>query len=258
MTTTIYLDLLFFENFFLDFFILYATSRVTNKPFKIARGALGSLIGALYVCFSAIFGLRFIKIIAFFPIIALVLFATFKISGVSEFFKLFFSFISLCFVLAGGIRFSSELSGKTSFFSIFWGILILMLTGKEIFMLIKKSILKKEFTKEALLFYNDKVISLKAFEDTGNFLVDPISKRSVVVISKDKLKKLTDISDIAKIKNIRLIPCRTVANKFELLYGFKPDRFIYDGKETNAVVAASKESFESKDYDAILNPLTLV
>ena len=62
--------------------------------------------------------------------------------------------------------------------------------GKGFFMLIKHNALKKEFINEALLFYNGKTILLKAYSDTGNFLTDPVSKKSVVIISKSKIKEM--------------------------------------------------------------------
>ena len=78
-----------------------------------------------------------------------------------------------------------------------------------------------------------------------------------MVVSKDKLKNLIDENNISDTKNFRLIPCKTVTDKYELLYGFKPDRFLYNNNEINAVVAISKTEFEG-EYDAIINPLTLI
>jgi hypothetical protein len=38
-----------------------------------------------------------------------------------------------------------------------------------------------------------------------------------------------------------------------MLYGFKPDKLLYNNKEINATIAISEIP-----YDAIINPLTLI
>jgi len=259
MTTTVYIDLLFLENFLLDFFILYVTARINNIKFNVLKGVLGSLIGAFYVCLMYVQSFSFFKsVFAHFFIISSILFCVFKIRTVKDFLKFLFTYIAVSFILAGGIYFSVSFTGNRMILAIITGVILLLFMGKGFFMLIKHIALKKEFTKDSLLFYNDKTILLKAYPDTGNFLVDPVSKKSVVIISKNKVKEFADISSVSQIKNLRLIPCRTVSDKFELLYGFKPDKFIYDGKETDAVIAISKEDFTQDGYDAILNPLTLI
>ena len=47
---TIYLDLIFLENIFMNFIIIYATAIILKKEIKILRILLGSLVGALYAC----------------------------------------------------------------------------------------------------------------------------------------------------------------------------------------------------------------
>ena len=259
MTTTVYIDLLFLENFLLDFFILYMTSKINNLKFNIIKGIFGSLIGAFYVCLIYIENSSFLKsFFANFFIIASMIFITFKTKSCKEFSKFLITYISLNFILAGGIYFTINFTKNRMILAIITGAILLLFMGKGFFMLIKHNALKKEFTNDALLFYNGKTMLLKAYSDTGNFLTDPVSKKSVVIISKSKIKEITQTQNISKLKNLRLIPCRTVSDKFELLYGFKPDKFIYRGKETDAIIAISKEEFLDDGYDAILNPLTLI
>ena len=47
---TIYLDLIFLENIFMNSIIIYATAIILKKEIKILRILLGSLIGAIYAC----------------------------------------------------------------------------------------------------------------------------------------------------------------------------------------------------------------
>ena len=47
---TIYLDLIFLENIFMNSIIIYATAIILKKEIKILRILIGSSIGAIYAC----------------------------------------------------------------------------------------------------------------------------------------------------------------------------------------------------------------
>lgn len=47
---TIYLDLIFLENIFMNSIIIYATAIILKKEIKILRILIGSTIGATYAC----------------------------------------------------------------------------------------------------------------------------------------------------------------------------------------------------------------
>lgn len=52
----IYVDIIFLENFILDFIILIATSIIVNNKLKIKRLLFGGAIGSIYTVFSLISG----------------------------------------------------------------------------------------------------------------------------------------------------------------------------------------------------------
>lgn len=265
MTTYVYIDVLFLENFLLDFFLLYVTALINSRKCKLLRCAGGAAAGALYVCAAYFIRADLEKsFIMKFAALAVMLFIAFDIRKTSDFFKFLFTYIAANFILAGGIYFaqnlisSERMDGYAGIAGILLGVILIAVMGRGFFMLIKNAVMKKELTKDIILFYNNKTLKLKAFTDTGNSLIDPISRCSVVIVSKSKIKEAVDIKTVSKMKNFRLIPCRTVTGKYDLLYGFKPDKFIYENKEINAVAAISKEDFLSEGFDAIINPLTLV
>lgn len=47
---TIYIDLIFLENLFMNSIIIYGTAIILKKEIKILRILLGSIIGAIYAC----------------------------------------------------------------------------------------------------------------------------------------------------------------------------------------------------------------
>lgn len=265
MTTYVYIDALFFENFFIDLFLIYAVCAVWGKKFGFLRGIFSAGLGAAYVC--AVYTLPWGFMRGTMPkIITLtgMMFIAFKMKSVSDFMKYLFTYMAANFILAGGIYFTlgfvpqGRLTGNSVAVGIFFGILFIAVMGRGIFMLIGNALKKKELTADIILFYNGKTFRLRAFSDTGNSLVDPISRLPVVIISKSKIEDAVTAPSISKIKNFRLIPCRTASGKYDLLYGFKPDKLIYENRETQAVAAISKEDFYDLGYDAVINPLTLV
>lgn len=265
--TTVYIDVLFIENFLLDFFVLYITAFALGRRFCLHRTLIASFVGAFYNCSLYVSEFTFLENIGFeIMIMAFMLFIVFKIREIFDLIKCMLTFVFMNIVLGGSIflvnsAFLSEPDGimqvKTGFFGIIAGVVLILIFGNFIIALVKKSLGENSSKKELTLIYKNKKITLNTFTDTGNTLVDPITKASVVVVSKDKLKNLIDENNISDTKNFRLIPCKTVTDKYELLYGFKPDRFLYNNNEINAVVAISKTEFEG-EYDAIINPLTLI
>jgi stage II sporulation protein GA (sporulation sigma-E factor processing peptidase) len=192
------------------------------------------------------------------------IFTTFSFKKFLDFAKTLFVYYILNFILAGGINFSNSIwntsvltNGSVYFKTTIWtmliGISIVFLLGGSFFKIVKSSILSKEQNKELILYHGKNKITLNAFVDTGNSLVDPLSRTSVVIVSKERLSGIIDYNNLEGIKNFRIIPCQTVADTPNTLYGFKPDKLTYNDKEINATIAISEIP-----YDAIINPLTLI
>ncbi len=268
MTKTVYIDVLFFENFILDFLCLYMTAFVMASKLYIKKAVLSSAVGSFYMCSLCIFDFYFLKsaIIKGF-VICFMIFIAFGIKKLKILFKYTAVFVFINLSLGGCIYFFCTIfdgSMENGVFYIQPGVVSLILGGVALFMtgrffvmLFKKNISFDGNKKELTLFYRNKKMKLNTLLDTGNTLVDPITGKSVVVVSPKKIKKLVSEEKISSIKNFRLIPCRTVTDKYEVLYGFKPDKFLYNDKELDVVVAIAKCEFEN-DCDAVINPVSLV
>ena len=76
------------------------------------------------------------------------------------------------------------------------------------------------------------------------------------MVKQEKLKEIVDFSHPETLRNLRLIPCRTV-NQEGILIGFKPDLLTCDEKKVRAVIAVS-DTLQQSDCDAIFHPSLLL
>ena len=269
MITTIYIDVLFLSNLIINFILLYALGYCVGRKSSFFRNFIGASLGAAYLCIMFFSHYSIIESFGFKLIIsAAMMFIAFNFRKTLDFLKTLAVYYILNFVLAGGIIFANSILNicvltngavyfKTTFYSMAVGILIVVSFGGGFFYIVKRGILSNETRKELVLYYCGNEIKLRTLADTGNSLIDPISRASVVVVSRDKLSHIIEGRKITEIKNFRIIPCSTVTDKNGVLYGFKPDKLVYSEKELNAIVALS-ENLVNNDYDAIINPLTLL
>lgn len=265
LVTTVYIDVLFLSNLIINIILLYASGFVSNRKVSFFRCLIGSGIGAIYLCVMFFSSFDFLENIVFkFILSTAMIFTTFSFKKFLEFVKILFVYYILNFILAGGINFSNSIWNtsvltngsiyfKTTIWTMLLGIVLVFLFGGTFFRIIKSNILTKEQNRELTLYHSNKKIVLDAFVDTGNSLVDPLSRTSVIIVSKEKLSNIIDVDNLESMKNFRIIPCQTVADTKNMLYGFKPDKLMYNNKEINATIAISEIP-----YDAIINPLTLI
>jgi stage II sporulation protein GA (sporulation sigma-E factor processing peptidase) len=106
--------------------------------------------------------------------------------------------------------------------------------------------MKNSFIAEVELFYENKRLDFKALMDTGNSLIDPISKKKVMIVEYEKLSEIlpaetkdlilaADHNDYLEIEQIldglkdyiKLIPIPFKSvGKSGIMFGFKPDSII--------------------------------
>ena len=93
--------------------------------------------------------------------------------------------------------------------------------------------------------YKNNRIKLNGFLDTGNKLIDPISKYPVIIIEEDAL---------STIDKYTLIPCSTI-NDTSLIKCIKPDKiFINNVLYKNQVRVGLVDKIKMEGVGCILNP----
>lgn len=254
----IYVDLLFLINIFFDFILLLSVSIILKRNIKIYRILLGSIVGGISIFFLFLnintTELFFLKIlIAIFMIIT-----TFKFKNIKYFIKNL-SYLYIVSIVLGGalyllnIEFSYKNKGLIFFNNdISINILILLIISPIILYIYIKQIkeYKNNYNKNyrvKIVFNNNKDISLNAFLDTGNNLIDPYKHRPIILVEEELIKEY-----IIKERYL-IVPYNTIKGS-SLLNCIKVKNIIINDKEyKNILIGLIKEKIYIDDIECILN-----
>ncbi|SMB96412.1 stage II sporulation protein GA (sporulation sigma-E factor processing peptidase) [Desulfonispora thiosulfatigenes DSM 11270] len=267
--TDMYLDIAFMINFIMDFFILWATSRLGRLSTNYKRLTLGAFIGAAYSIMIYFPRLAFsstvlLKLVCSF----LMVIVTFRYKNIKWFIKSTSYFYLVSFIMGGAVLGSMYLfqSGPLHIetwngimvnsinFSGTWlivGLAVALLLGMWSASIIRKNLHQGIWLVKTKVKILGTSVDTEALVDTGNQLKDPISKDPVMVMEYDKLTGIIpdDLTQMLKSKNIpsidvqvgtfkddkwntriRLIPFSSLGNHNGMLIGIKPDEvMIQDG-----------------------------
>ena len=201
---TVYIDIIFLENLFMNCIILLATATILKTPKKILRIIISSSIGSIYAIITYISKLIiYSNILLKITLSIVMVYIAFHPTKIRIFLKELMIFYLTSFTF-GGVTFALLYFVKPQNISFENGVLIgaspikIILIGGIIgfiiitisFKNIKGKITKKDIICELSILLDDKKVNAKAIIDTGNFLTDPITKMPVVVVEKEKLTNI--------------------------------------------------------------------
>lgn len=252
-------EYLFLENFLINFAILNITKIITRTKASRKRILIASFVAALYpfVLFIPSFLFLtnfFMKILISIIIVKL----AFDSKSIELYIKQLFGFYIVSFMFAGASigtyyfvqnysNFSLNENVFTKDFPIRYLILGVALGGiliKNIFDYYQEKTTREKELFEVTIYYGNKNTSLIALMDTGNSLLEPLTRLPVFIVEyeiikeiiperlrqvfenkqEDDLLQIQNIMEELKEKNfIRLIPFKTIGSKKGMLLGFKPD-----------------------------------
>ncbi len=283
-----YLDLLFFLNLVVHYFLLLFTAKLFHRKSGFGRLLAGAALGALAVLlmpFPHSQGVAAAMILtapllmvltAFWPLRPL---ETFYFWGV---------FFLTSFTVAGALTALLNFDAPRRFFALPGGVLLISgvcIVIYLLFILLRPLLEEKKWQKlwqaELQVAWRGKEKIVPAFLDTGNRLRDPFSSLPVIVIDYRSLEGLLPppvyqclaeegaepwsalerLADPALACCFTLIPCRGVGRRSEILLGFKPDSvaFFEDGRlrplGTQVFLGLTRRGFgPAADYRALLPP----
>lgn len=233
----VYLDLIIVINFIYDFLILSSTSVLLKRNAPLSKVLVSSLISEA-------------SIITLFVPIDKILLILFKLGlsvvmviitfGKKNFFESIFYFYVITIILGGSCYL---LGGDKQVFNV----ILMTIISPIIIYLYIKSIreykVKITSMHDVIIIDGSNTYKLNGYLDTGNKLIDPITKYPVIMVSED-LK--------FKSKKIFYVPYNVV-NASSVLKCIKVDKVLIDNKLVKVLIGLCGKEIFTKDISCILN-----
>lgn len=254
----VYLDYVFFLNFSFDFLLLLTVSIILRRNIPIKRIILGALVGGISI-FLLFIKLNSIQLFLLKLMISiLMIIVTFSYKNIRYTIKNI-SYLYLSSIVLGGalyllnIQFSYSNEGLIFYHNgLSINVIVLVILSPFIlYTYIKQTLqLKNTYSQHhrVNITYHGKIIKLNAFLDTGNQLVDPITKLPVVIIQDTMIRSPTDFI---------LVPYQTVSGP-SMMRCLKADSIEIDGKiiQQKFLLGLTK-NLNMEGIDCILNPILM-
>ena len=240
---TIYVDLIFFINFAYDFLLLLTVSIILKRRRKIRYYIAAALFGALsiFLLFININNiLLFLLKVLVSIIMCLIAFGFVSFNYLVN--NLIYLYMTST-ILAGFLYFlSNELSYKHEVLIFFIAPIILgiyIYTSKKL-----KSTYNQYYHIEIV--FDNIHLKLLSLMDTGNHLIDPLTKKGVIIVNKRHLK------EIYNIRSPVFVIYKTVSSE-GLMRCFKPSYILLNNhKIYNYLIGESMTKF-ADGVDCLLN-----
>lgn len=257
---TIYIDLVLFINFAIDFNLLLALNILLKRGKKLRRILLGAIFGSLSI-FLLFFSLNSLTLFLFKVLISIMMILiTFGYKDFQTFKDNLGYLYILSIILGGGLYLINNQLGYKSSGLLFISedysvnlILVLILTPTLLYLYIKEmKKIKLNYSKyyKVSIFLNDSTINLTAFLDTGNKLTCPITNKPIILVEKYLIKNNTN--------KIIYVPYNSL-NNHNLLKCIKPNYIVVDGKKVkNVLIGLSDDKFNIPGINCILNERVLL
>ena len=242
---TIYVDLVFFINFIMDFYILSGVKFLLKLQTRFIRILLGSIVGSLST-FILFFKFNNIELNVIKLIISIIMiFITFGKNNIFN--KLFYLYL-ISIILGGSLYLINDSLGYDVSGYLFINngysinLIVLIIISPIIIILYLKELIKykKKINTQydVIIRIKNKNINLCGFLDTGNKLVDPYFNRPIILVNKKYLNM--------NLKKIIYVPFSSLNND-GLLKCVKPEYILVNNKRVyNCLI-------ENLNYDCILN-----
>ena len=267
MKTTVYVDVLFFINFSMDFITLWLSALITSRRRSAIRLSLAACVGGIYGILCVLLSLSTTATYLLSALISLAM-CIIAFGFCSSFWGLLkqCGLIWGCGALLGGMM--------TALLSIGTNTPVNGVHGTKASLICAAAIIAVYFTARIIISakskksvivkarWKNREVSFSALCDSGNLMRDPLCKDPVIPVSKEITEKLCGktISDsllsmdtVILSENdicIRMFPHRT-QSKNEILCGFVPERVtIINGKDKKSVKCILAPKNCKKDYFA--------
>ncbi len=280
----VYADITFLVNFTMDFMILWATAKLSEKPILYGRFIIASLLGGVYgVAYLFPTMSTWYSLPAKIIFSCLIVIVALRPRGWKELKKTLICFYGVSFIVAGATIAVSYLFNNSQglYFSYWWllgGIICAILLGSYGEKYLSQKIIPALLKYKVELHFGNVICRGEGFLDTGNGLKDPLTQRPVVVAEYELLKEylpddcklaienyqddndiLQALSTSSWANRIRVIPFSSIGKKNGLMVGLRCDEIIVDPDKINSlyknlVVGIYLDKLSAKDNYQLLIP----
>ncbi len=254
---TIYLDIVFILNFWMDFLLLLTVNITLKRNTPIKRMLFGSLLGSITLLFLFLkihrFTLILLKLITSFTMCI----ASYKYENMKYTIQNMTYFYMTGTILGGflyylNLEFSYDHQGIIFFHQgLSVNFLFLIIISPIILYIYIRSQRKMKTTynhyyKMIVTLKNNHCITLNAFLDTGNKLIDPITKKAIILVEKKKFQN-------QHIKEFLYVPYHSLNHK-GLLKCIVPKKITLEGKDYDKyLIGLSEQQFHIDGINCLLN-----
>ena len=255
----IYIDTYFLFNFWMNLWVLFLCRFLLHSKVKTVRIIMASLLaafGEVGILCVPIGGGSSKLILGFGTVTALVVAWLFRPESLKHYYKLLIYAYLSALILGSALLVLETVLGNRRLSFTTWGSLMVFM-----FILVKKIYIrisaKSDFCEVSLVLSEQESCVLTALVDSGNGLVEPISKCPVSLVEERVLKTHTKSLQEEK---FRLIPFHSVGNEKGILeaYFIEKMEIRKDGEIIlikNPIIAITKDVIsENEKYQMILHP----
>ena len=290
---TVYGDLLFFTDFLMDLALFFAVSRFGNfkTPFLFLLAA--AFCGGIYSLLSVFPSFAFFRLWYGKLLFSLVLIkVAFPYLKGMRYCTAFLYFYLIGFAMAGAVvclswffreRGWAEVGFSYTAMGLSAGLLLVFFLSRWGKGYIRRNLRVNETTEVIDIWLNGKKAELTALFDTGNELVDPVTRRPVVIVEYEAVKPLLPscfceiferlapegadavlkaMRPYAISSRLRLIPFSSIGRSNGMMLGLKPDRICFPArkkkKAEDVVICFYRGAMHTKEHcRCIVNPAIL-
>lgn len=260
---TIYIDSIFLLNLVMDLYLLTLTGKVLGKTATYSRIFAGSVIGALGYCIVLCLpGIPYmLKVLAgMLPIGALMIKIACRTRGIKELLRAEGYLFTFSFLIGGFIIFLKAkiplLANRSDSMAVVAGL------GFVGFIICQKLVgtyqkRKQDHFCHVFIPGDNGQVEIMALIDTGNGLVEPVSKKPVAILEENEWKNL---KMWMKPEKFKIIPYHSIGKTNGMLEGYEVDAMEVKGdageKQFDKVIIAIFKGKISKKggYQMILPP----
>lgn len=251
----LYIDVLFFTNFMMNFLLLLTVRKILGCRVKVWRVLIGAAAGAAGLCVVTAFPFpvpfKYALLYLGFPIG--MLFWGLAVRNIAKLFQALLLLYLMAFLWGGMLlALRPYIRNAALFFTVAAGSYYLL---GGIWNLLVRVRNRQQNLCEVQLHTTSGIYTLKALIDTGNTLSDPVSGEPVSVIDKETARQILSKEPAM---GMRYIPFRSVGGEGMLAIVRVKEMSVHLAEEhqiMNPIIGISGQSIQKEnEYQIILNP----